>query len=134
MCDKIQLSGLVILNLFQVCTLSKYRKMSLPEKYPNTEHFLVRIFLYSNWMRRFTEIFPSWPLVLWSYWKLFSDVNVQRDENHYHNRKYLWCMHPIWLPLKTEKKEQTKNFKGCVADLKSSDIFRESLICLSFEE
>lgn len=36
--------------------------------------------------------------------------------------------------LKTEKKEQTKNCKGCVADLKSSDIFRESLICLSFEE
>ena len=27
----------------------------LPEKYPNTQFFLIPIFLYSDWIRRFTE-------------------------------------------------------------------------------
>ena len=33
----------------------KNSKVSLREKCPNTEFFLVRIFLYPDWRRRFTE-------------------------------------------------------------------------------
>ena len=32
-----------------------FKKFTLREKCPNTEFFLVRIFLYSDWIQRFTE-------------------------------------------------------------------------------
>ena len=33
----------------------RFHRISLREKCPTTEFFLVRIFLYSDWIRRFTE-------------------------------------------------------------------------------
>ena len=44
--------SLVIILHVRVPT--KANNTSLREKCPNTEFFLVRIFLYSNWIRRFT--------------------------------------------------------------------------------
>ena len=36
-------------------TSQTYKLPPLREKYPNTEFFLVRIFLHSDWIGRFTE-------------------------------------------------------------------------------
>ena len=41
--------------IWQGFTCYDYGKWPLREKCPNTELFLVRIFLYSNWIRRFTS-------------------------------------------------------------------------------
>ena len=37
-----------------------FKKLSLDEKCSNTKFFLVRIFLYSEWIRRFTLFTPYW--------------------------------------------------------------------------
>ena len=42
-----------IQTIFLKCTESGLR-----EKFPDTEFFLVRIFLHSDWIRRFTPYFP----------------------------------------------------------------------------
>ena len=45
-----------IINSFRSLTIiTKSLSLALREKCPNTEFFLVRIFLYLDWIRRFTE-------------------------------------------------------------------------------
>ena len=44
-----------ILFLFRKTQITEVICMTLREKCPNTELFLVRIFLYSDWIQRFTE-------------------------------------------------------------------------------
>ena len=111
MCDKMQLSGLVIFNLFQVCTLSKYRKMSLPEKYPNAEHFLVRILLYSDWMQENTD---QKKLDLWTF--------------------FTQCMHRQ-ITLTAQKLNFLLNRKGDQAFMKFKEIwsFLKSFCCIKNE-
>ena len=55
---------------------------SLPEKCPNTEIFLVRIFLYSDWIRRFTELSP---------------YSVRIQENTDQKKLPIWILFTQWM-------------------------------------
>ena len=55
--EMIRLSYVVTIHVFELIFILLpllFVKNSLREKCPNTEFFLFRIFLYSDWKRRFT--------------------------------------------------------------------------------
>ena len=54
---------------------------ALREKCPNTELFLVRNFLYSNWIQRFTEIQKNTDQKKTPYWDTFHSVRGRRIFN-----------------------------------------------------
>ena len=55
---------------------------SLPEKCPNTEILLVRIFLYSDWIRRFTELSPY-------------SVRIQKNTDQ--KKLPIWILFTQWM-------------------------------------
>ena len=103
-------------------------EFSLLEKCPNTELFLVRIFLYSDWIRRFTgkygpEIIPYldtfyavfvklkkkalWPLFLWMGFNCLKAIaTLRRQFTFYHSvPRNSW--YSFYRPQKDEKAETT---------------------------
>ena len=65
-CENVRYRKNQVFCSFTINSQSKRKKfstLSLREKCPNTELFLVRVFLYSDWIRRFTRSY---------FWSVFS--------------------------------------------------------------
>ena len=116
---------------FPPCVQGVHQNYSaLHQKCPNMEFFQVRIFLYSEWIRRDTKYFSKYTnLFIFTkeifYWKVSFLCSV------YHNRQY--AKHVKWKTKKKDMKDVKKRGKSIsrnVVSIKHTCFWCDELIIL----